>query len=69
MGANPLRRWSSVCRVADASVPQIGCGPEDSVCLLDQVHDGALVPLEWSLSRSARTALDARATSLRGCLP
>ena len=48
---------------------QIGCGPEDSVCLLDQVHDGALVPLEWSLSRSARTALDARATSLRGCLP
>ncbi|MCE4536007.1 hypothetical protein LXT12_01870 [Pelomonas sp. P7] len=39
----------------------MGCGPASAVCLLDQMEDASLVPLGWSLSEAARTAMDTRA--------
>ncbi|MFT4101225.1 MAG: hypothetical protein QM674_09350 [Burkholderiaceae bacterium] len=48
----------------------IGCRPDDPICLLDQVHDGGLVPLGWSLSRWARESMARRAKTLvEKCLP
>jgi hypothetical protein len=41
-----------------------GCTDDAPVCLLDQMQDGSLVPLGWTLSPAARAAMDARAASL-----
>ncbi|WP_029001716.1 patatin-like phospholipase family protein [Azohydromonas australica] len=41
-----------------------GCTDDAPVCLLDQMQDASLVPLGWSLSPAARTAMDTAATNL-----
>jgi hypothetical protein len=44
--------------------PDLGCQASSPVCLLDQMQDGSLVPLGWTLSPAARAAMNAQATKL-----
>lgn len=57
LSTDPNKAWST----------PIGCGSGDPVCLLDQMKDGNLVPLGWSLSLRAREAMDRRAVQVVNC--
>jgi hypothetical protein len=65
-GREPVAGLAARVAAGAALPPNRGCGDDAPVCLLDQMQDGSLVPLGWTLSPAARAAMDARATSLAG---
>lgn len=67
-GREPVAALAARIAAGAPLPPDRGCTDDAPVCLLDQMQDGSLVPLGWTLSPAARAAMDARASNL-GSLP
>ncbi|MDR7298625.1 hypothetical protein J2X16_003988 [Pelomonas aquatica] len=63
-GREPVAALAARIAAGAPLPPNRGCSDDAPVCLLDQMQDGSLVPLGWTLSPAARAAMDARAASL-----
>lgn len=60
-GREPVAALAARLAAGAPLPPDLGCAPTAAVCLLDQMQDGGLVPLGWTLSPAARAAMDAQA--------